>query len=82
MPEERTYNINLKCIFCRAKTFQLPYEGYKPVSGDMIRCANCSHSNDYTFIRRIAINKIVAKIEKDFTNEIKSMFKKAGFKVK
>ena len=82
MPEERTYNINLKCIFCRAKTFQLPYEGYKPVSGDMLRCANCGHSNDYTFIRRIAINKIVAKIEKDFTNEIKSMFKKAGFKVK
>ena len=82
MLENRTYKVNLKCVFCKSKTFQLPCEGYQPVSGDMIRCANCGNSNDYTFIRRTLINKTVEQIENDVVDEIEKMFKKAGFKIK
>lgn len=82
MSLKTNYKIELKCVFCRAKIFELPYEGYQPISGDMIRCANCGNSNDYTSIRRIAIDKTVSKIEEDVCNEIVKTFKKAGYKVK
>lgn len=76
------YKVELKCIFCRSKIFQLPYEGYQPISGDMIRCANCGNSNDYTSLRRTAIGKTVATIQDDVCNKVKKILKKAGFKVK
>lgn len=82
MPLKTNYKVELKCVFCKAKIFELPYEGYQPISGDMIRCANCGNSNDYTSIRRTAIDKTVSKIEEDVCHEIVKTFKKAGFKVK
>lgn len=82
MHKDKTYTVKLKCVFCRAKTFELPYEGYKPISGDMIRCANCGKSNDFTSIRRTAINKTIETIKEDMQEELINMFKKAGFKVK
>ena len=82
MSLKTNYKVELKCVFCRAKIFELPYEGYQPISGDMIRCAICGNSNDYTSLRRTAISKTVATIQDDVCNEVKKIFKKAGFKVK
>lgn len=82
MLEDKSYKVNLKCIFCKGTLFELPFEGYQPVSGDLIRCANCGQSNDYTSIKRTAINKTFDIIQNDVQDEIIKMFKKAGFKVK
>lgn len=82
MLEDKEYKVNLNCIFCKATIFELPYEGYQPNSGELIRCANCGNANDFTSINNLAINKTLKVIEKDIQNEILSMFKKAGFKVK
>lgn len=76
------YKVELKCVFCKSKIFQLSYEGYQPISGDMVRCANCGKPNDYTSLKRTAINKTISEIENDVHNEIKKIFKNAGFKVK
>ena len=82
MLENKTYKANLKCVFCKSVLFELPYEGYQPQSGNMIRCANCGKANDYTSIRRTTINKTVETIKEDVHYEIINMFKKAGLKVK
>lgn len=82
MLENKIYKAKLRCIFCKANLFELPFEGYQPISGDMIRCANCGKSNDYTSIRRSIINKTVETIKEDVHSEIINMFKKAGFRVK
>lgn len=82
MLKDKTYKANLRCVFCKDNLFELPFEGYQPISGDMIRCANCGKSNDYTSIRRSIINKTVETIKEDVHSEIINMFKKAGFKVK
>lgn len=82
MLENKTYKTKLRCIFCKANLFELPFEGYQPISGDMIRCANCGKLNDYTSIRRSIINKTIETIKKDVHSEIINMFKKAGLKVK
>lgn len=82
MLENKTYESKLRCIFCKANLFELPFEDYQPISGDMIRCANCGKSNDYTSIRRSTRSKIVETIKEDVHSEIINIFKKAGFKVK
>ena len=82
MLDDKNYKVNLKCVFCKASSFELLFEGYQPVSGDLIRCANCDQSNDFTFIKRTSINKTLETIQNDVQNEMIKMFKKAGFKVK
>lgn len=82
MLKDKTYKAKLRCIFCKANLFELPFEDYQPISGDIIRCANCGKTNDYTSIRRSTINKTIETIKEDVHSEIINMFKKAGFKVK
>lgn len=82
MLKDKTYKAKLRCIFCKANLFELPFEDYQPISGDIIRCANCEKTNDYTSIRRSTINKTIETIKEDVHSEIINMFKKAGFKVK
>lgn len=82
MLEDKNYKVNLKCVFCRGVLFELPFEGYQPVSGDLIRCANCGKSNDFTSIKRTSTNKTFSVIQNDVQNEMIKMFKKAGFKIK
>ncbi len=82
MLDDINYKIHLKCVFCKTSYFELPYEGYQPVSGDLIRCANCGQLNDFSSIKRTCIHKAHEAIRKDVQNEMIKMFKKAGFKVK
>lgn len=82
MLENKNYKVNLKCVFCRGVLFELPFEGYQPTSGDLIRCANCGQSNDFTSIKRTSTNKAFNAIQNNVQNEIIKMLKKTRFKVK
>ncbi len=82
MLEDKKYTAKLKCIFCQSEMFELPYEGYQPEEGEMIKCSNCGRLNDFSSIKNLEINNTVEQIKEDVHNELKKMFKKSGFKFK
>lgn len=82
MLEDKKYTAKLKCIFCQSEMFELPYEGYQPEEGEMIKCSNCGKLNDFSSIKNLEINNTVEQIEEDVHNELKKMFKQSGFKFK
>lgn len=82
MLEDKKYTAKLKCIFCQSEMFELPYEGYQPEEGEMIKCSNCGKLNDFSSIKNLEINNTVEQIKEDVHNELKKMFKQSGFKFK
>lgn len=82
MLEDKKYTVKLKCIFCQSEMFELPYEGYQPEEGTMIKCSNCGRLNDFSSIKNLEINNTVAQIKEDAQKELRKMFKKSGFKLK
>ena len=82
MLEDKKYTAKLKCIFCQSEMFELPYEGYQPEEGEMIKFSNCGRLNDFSSIKNLEINNTVEQIKEDVHNELKKMFKKSGFKFK
>lgn len=78
--------INMKCLFCQSDQFDLPSEGYQPVSGDQLLCANCGRTNDYDSLLRVAkkrgvewaeqeAKKLMEKEAKKIQQELNRMFK-------
>jgi hypothetical protein len=59
--------ISLRCTFCHSKEFALPFEGYTPVAGSFVVCANCGRENDVTSLLIIVKSKglIIAKEHAD-----------------
>ena len=82
MLEDKKYTAKLKCIFCQSEMFELPYEGYQPEDGEMIRCSTCGRLNDFSSIKNLEINNTVKQIKEDVHSELKKMLKKSGFKFK
>ncbi len=74
--ENKTFKINLRCVFCGCDKFDLPYEGYQPQDGEQITCPNCGKSNDYSSLRQLAIQEGHEKVEGYAINEIRKIFKK------
>ena len=68
-------DIFLTCFFCKATKFEIPYEGYTPHSGEMIKCSNCGRLNDADALIKVAENKGVELVEKQIEKELKKMFK-------
>lgn len=74
--DDKTYEINFKCIFCGYDKFEIPHEKAFLKEEEQIKCPNCGNTNDYFLLRQIAIQEGQEKI-KDYVNrEIKKMFKK------
>jgi len=76
------YEMILKCVFCGSTEFEIPYQGYQPEEGEMIKCSNCGELNDATSIRDLAVNEKTAEIKEEMLDELKKMFKKSGFTIK
>lgn len=80
------YEVSLECVFCGSTEFEIPYEGYQLEEGEMIKCGNCGKLNDATSIRDLAVNNKLTEIKTDVKeyakNELKNIFKKAGFTIK
>lgn len=76
------YEIKLKCVFCGSEEFSLPEKNYKPKIGEQVRCSKCGKLNDYEALQGLAVKESIKIVKNDFNNEIKKIFKKAGFKVK
>ena len=80
------YEVSLECVFCGSTEFEIPYEGYQPEEGEMIKCGNCGELNDARSIRDLAVNNKLEDVKKDATkyveDELKKMFKKSGWDVK
>lgn len=75
---EDSIEVKLECAFCGSTDFEIPYEGYQPDEGEMIKCGNCGKLNDFSSIQEVAIENGKNHIE----DELMKMFKKAGFTVK
>jgi hypothetical protein len=73
--EEKT-TVKMQCVFCFASDFEVPYKGYTPHSGEMIRCANCGRLNDYDSLVRIAKRKGKEWAEKQANEFIENGMKK------
>lgn len=76
MNTEKQFNISLRCIFCDSTQFELPYKGYQPSDGEMIKCGNCGKLNDYSSLREVAIEKGRNEVKKYATNLIEGKLKK------
>lgn len=83
MDKNKTFQINLKCIFCGSTQFETPHEDYQLEDGEMIKCGNCGKLNDYSSIREVAIEEGTGEVKKyaiDFVeNKVKKMFKNWKF---
>lgn len=76
------YELKVECIFCNSTEFEIPYEGYKPEEGEMIKCSNCGRLNAFSSIRDVAVNEKMEEIKEDIKGELKKIFKKSGWKIK
>lgn len=76
------YDIKLKCVFCGSEDFVIPEKGYKPKIGEQVKCAKCGKLNDYEALHDLATKEGLNTVKSDVNEEIKKMFKKAGFKLK
>ncbi len=79
---EKKVQIQLRCIFCKSKNFDIPYKSYEPKRGEQFKCANCGRSNDYNSLLALAQKdaKVIAKemLNKkiqDFQKSLRKMFK-------
>ncbi|MGH0033932.1 MAG: hypothetical protein ACQGVK_02775 [Myxococcota bacterium] len=79
---EESTRLSLQCLFCSAVEFVLPEEGYDPVSGDQLECANCGRTNDYDSMMRVVQRKgrewgeaQAKELIDDFTKDLKKLFK-------
>ena len=50
-------DIKLKCVYCLSSSFEVPYEGYKPQSDEMITCGSCGKENDVERLRENTIEE-------------------------
>lgn len=75
-------SIELECVFCSSTDFIIPYQGYYPNHGELLKCANCGRLNDFTSINDFTIKKTCQETEDYAHREIEKMFKKSGFKFK
>lgn len=77
---DKTIEVKLECAFCNSTNFELPYEGYQPEEGEMIKCANCGKLNDFSSIKEVAIDngkeELVGYAKGKIEKELKKIFKK------
>lgn len=77
---DKATSINLECVFCNSLEFELPYEGYVPYEGEMIKCSNCGKLNDYSSIKEVAIEagtkELTQYAHAEIEKELKKMLKK------
>ena len=73
---EESYEIKMKCLFCKSEDFEIPEEGYHPEPGEMIKCANCGKLNDYESMCKVAKEKGITLVEKEAVKEIEDRLKK------
>lgn len=76
------YSVKFKCVFCGSEEFIIPEEKYKPKAGEQIKCAKCGRLNDCESLHDLAVKEGIKAVKQDFDQEIKKIFKKAGFKIK
>jgi len=74
--EDKTFRVNLKCVFCGNEKFKIPYKDYQPQEGEQIICPNCGKSNDFSSLRQLAIQEGREKIKSYATDEIQKLLKK------
>lgn len=73
--EDKSFSITLKCLFC-----DCDLEGdteHELASGDMIKCQECSESNDYDALIEVATEEGEALVSEYAHSEIEKMLKKA-----
>lgn len=74
--EDKTFKINLKCVFCGYDKFELPYKDYQPQEGEQIKCPNCGKTNDFSSLKQLAIQEGREEVKNYVTTELKKIFKK------
>lgn len=76
MNTEKQFNISLRCVFCDSTQFEIPYQGYQPSDGEVLKCVNCGKLNDYSSLREVAIEKGRNEAKKCATGLIEGELKK------
>ena len=76
----KTVEIKLECAFCNSSEFELPYEGYQPYEGEMLKCSNCGKLNDFSAIKEVAIDagreELAEYAHNEIEKELKNIFRK------
>ena len=75
---EESTKMSLQCLFCFSTQFELPEEGYKPKSGEQIKCANCGRMNDYDSLIRVVQRIGMAWAEEQAHEVISDFMKQLG----
>lgn len=73
---DKTIEIKLECAFCNSTEFELPYEGYQPYEGEMLKCSNCGRLNDFSAIKEVAIDTGREELKEYAHHEIEKELKK------
>ncbi len=71
--KNKEFHISLKCLFCGSELKGDTEKEY--ISGDMIKCQECSELNDYDSLKDVAIEEGKAAVTSYAKDEISKMLK-------
>lgn len=75
MVENIPKEMKLECIFCHATDFVLPHKNYVPEESKAVKCANCGELNDFSSLKKVAIENVNVKVIKEIKQQFKNLFK-------
>jgi len=73
--EDKSFSINLKCLFCDCPLKGEPEVEFK--SGDLLKCQECGELNDYDALIDVASDEGKELVTEYAKSEIEKMLKKA-----